>query len=54
MRHIYGKVCAKEQTFGGYHIPPVTKGVVKQRLGLVLLSAWDAYYMYNRYMLGEG
>ena len=27
--------------------------MVKQRLALLLLGIWDAYYMHDRYMLGE-
>jgi hypothetical protein len=28
--------------------------MVKQRLVLLLLSIWDAYYMHDRYVFGEG
>lgn len=43
----------QQQTLRNYYVPPITKGMVKQRLILLLLSIWDADYMHDRYMLGE-
>jgi hypothetical protein len=37
-----------------YRVPPITKSVVKHRLVFVLLSTWDAYYVYDGHVFGEG
>jgi hypothetical protein len=37
-----------------YCVPPITKSVVKQRPISLLHCIWDAYYMYDRHVLGEG
>lgn len=37
-----------------YCVPPITKSVVKQRPIFLLPSIWDAYYMHDRHVLGEG
>jgi len=37
-----------------YCVPPIAKSVVKQRSILLLPSIWDAYYMHDRHVLGEG
>lgn len=37
-----------------YCVPPITKSVVKQRPIFLLHCIWDAYYMYDRHVLGEG
>jgi hypothetical protein len=35
-------------------VPPITKSVVKQRPIFLLPSTWDAYYMHDRHVFGEG
>ena len=37
-----------------HRVPPITKSVVKQRPIFLLCSIWDAYYMHDRHVLGEG
>jgi hypothetical protein len=37
-----------------YCVPPITKCVVKQRPISLLPCTWDAYYMHDRHVLGEG